>query len=549
MSNRRRGPTGWPVGHGSSVDRGARLDPDLVTIVLKALRKEPVERYQSVSALVEDIERYLRNEPILAHPPSPAYQFRKLVSRHKAPFAFAASFIVMIAAFGVTMAAQASRIARERDRALAAESRALTEADSARRVSEFMIDIFNVSNPSESKGATVTAREILDRAGTEARALGGDPLVHASLTEAIGRVYHNLGLLDQSKSFFEDSLAKRRAALSPGHAQLATSLTNLGEVLTDKGEFALGEPLLREAFSVRERSVATSAAEAEDAAYTYESLGHLLYLRSEFEEAERMLRRGLEIRQTWEPGDHPEVADSMSLLAQTLTRRSNYDEAEKLFQNALAMNRRLERAESTDFAVALSNLAEVHQSRGDIDRSLASLRESLALWRKLVGDSHPEVTKNLNNLSLLLQSKGEYQEAEALMRRVVVLMREQYGDRHFNYAIILRNLASLLSDTGRAAEADGLYQNALRIQREAFGDDHQEVAYTSAGFGRALARLGAYDRGERELLTAYPILRAKLGPDHRRTRVALEGLVELYERWRKPAEAAKHREALAQKPK
>ena len=108
-----------------------RIDRDLETIALKALEKDPERRYQSAAAMAEDVGRYLTNQPILARPPSALYQFRKLVARHKAPFAFLAALFVLLLGFATTMAVQSTRIARERDKAVAAERAAAEQRDAA----------------------------------------------------------------------------------------------------------------------------------------------------------------------------------------------------------------------------------------------------------------------------------------------------------------------------------------------------------------------------------------------------------------------------------
>ena len=119
-----------PLGRGrtESISEGRksfpRVDKDVETIVLKALEKEPERRYQSVSAMIDDIERFLTDQPILARPPSALYQFRKLLLRHKAASASLATLFLMLLGFGIVMAAQSARIASERDKALLAEQTA-----------------------------------------------------------------------------------------------------------------------------------------------------------------------------------------------------------------------------------------------------------------------------------------------------------------------------------------------------------------------------------------------------------------------------------------
>ncbi|MGH9394786.1 MAG: serine/threonine-protein kinase, partial [Terriglobales bacterium] len=123
---------------------------ELITIVAKALEKPPAQRYQSVAALAEDIHRFLSDQPILAQPPSTIYQIRKLVSRHKLSFAFAAAAVVLLAGVAVAMTVAAGRIAVQRDRA----NRAAQVSD---QVSAFLTHLFQISKPEQARGKTVTA--------------------------------------------------------------------------------------------------------------------------------------------------------------------------------------------------------------------------------------------------------------------------------------------------------------------------------------------------------------------------------------------------------
>ena len=159
--------------HTNSVSKLAReVRGDLDWITMKAMEKDRTRRYNSPKEMADDLRRHLNNEPVLASPPSAFYRTQKFVRRHTVGVAFAALTTVMLIAFAATMTVQAGRIATERDRANA-------EAETASQVSEFLVKLFDVSDPSESRGNTVTAREILD-AGAERVQTGpgrsaGDP--------------------------------------------------------------------------------------------------------------------------------------------------------------------------------------------------------------------------------------------------------------------------------------------------------------------------------------------------------------------------------------
>src|SRR5262249_52480304 len=111
--------------------KSERIERDVETIALKALEKDPERRYQSAAAMADDVTRYLTSQPIQARPPSALYQFRKLVARHKIQFASLAAVFALLLGFAITMAMQSARIARERDRAVAAERAAAEQRDGA----------------------------------------------------------------------------------------------------------------------------------------------------------------------------------------------------------------------------------------------------------------------------------------------------------------------------------------------------------------------------------------------------------------------------------
>src|SRR5262245_5540402 len=111
----------WGVSRDRERRKTERVERDVETIALKALEKESERRYRSVAALAEDVTRYLTNQPIQARPPSALYQFRKLVARHKVPFASLAAVFALLLGFAITMAALSTRIARERDKVVQQE--------------------------------------------------------------------------------------------------------------------------------------------------------------------------------------------------------------------------------------------------------------------------------------------------------------------------------------------------------------------------------------------------------------------------------------------
>ena len=188
----------------------SQLKGDLDWIVMKALEKDRTRRYGSPNELAADIRRHIEHQPVLAGPPSTLYRMRKFVRRHRIGVTAASALVVLLAAFAVDRALQAERIAEQRDRAS-------QEAATAQTVSTFMIELFKVSDPSESRGNEITAREILDRGAERIREdLADQPRVQARMMATIGEVYRGLGLYDDALPLLEESLKLHEIAGSDG---------------------------------------------------------------------------------------------------------------------------------------------------------------------------------------------------------------------------------------------------------------------------------------------------------------------------------------------
>jgi len=132
-----------------------QLHDDLDWITMKALEKDRRRRYASASEFAADIQRHLRQEPVLAGPASASYRIAKFVRRNKAAVAAATGIVAaLLIGLGATMTMYL-RILRERDRAN-------NEADTAEYVTEFLVNLFEEADPGRTRGASVTVREVLD---------------------------------------------------------------------------------------------------------------------------------------------------------------------------------------------------------------------------------------------------------------------------------------------------------------------------------------------------------------------------------------------------
>lgn len=377
-----------------------QLAGDLDNICLMALRKEPERRYHSVEQFLQDLTRHLQGLPVAARPSTVGYRAQKFVQRHKLGVAMTAALVFLISGL---IGFYTWRLANERDRAQ-------LEAQKAAQVSAFLVDLFKVSDPSEARGRTITARELLDRGAQRlANELADQPEVQAQMMEVTGTVYQSLAQLDSASALLEKSLVIRRKLPGNVQADIARTLWVLGKVKVEQGDYNAADSLQRLALDMRRNLFGN---QHEEVAQSLSSLGKIMYQKGEYAPAETLHREALAIRRALFGEVHPGVALNLDDLGWLMYERGKYDAADSLHRQALAIRQKLFGAENLEVAESLNNLGGALYAKGDYENAEPLIREGLAIRRKLLGDDHPQTTFNLTNLAVLLEAKHAYDEAE-----------------------------------------------------------------------------------------------------------------------------------------
>ena len=484
----------WIDSHWKGKEGGQFIDRDLEIIMLKALDKDPGRRYQSALSLADDVQRYLNDQPILARPPSVTYQFQKLVARHKMGFGSAASLLVLLVGFAIVMAVQAGRIAVERDRAN-------EEAETARQVSDFLVGLFEVSDPSEARGNTITAREILDRgAGRISEELEDQPLVQARLQQTIGSVYDGLGLYQDALGLFEQASETRQQELGEESLDVVSSLSAVGAMHRKLGNINEAELALVRALEVRERLLEPDhpsiAISLNNLAMLYENAGR-------FAKAEPLHQRALEIRERELGSDHPDLATSLANFAILLARQGKLSEAEPLFKRVLSIDEKVLDPNDPGLALDYMNLAITYKQMERYEEAEPLYQRVLEIQEKVLGTDHPEFADTLSNLGNLYQNQGQFEKAEPLLLRALRISEKALGPDHPDVGMRHANLGALCLAQDRIEEGRGHYLRALEVFEGAFGAEHVYV-------GGVLNELANLHRDRQQYEAAEPMYRRSL---------------------------------------
>jgi serine/threonine protein kinase len=429
----------------SAAKLASELRGDLDWITMKALEKDRTRRYGSPTELADDLRRHLRDEPVLASPPSLVYRSRKFMRRHTLGVAFTATVAFLVVALAVTSTVQAGRIARERDRAN-------LEAATARQVSEFLVDLFDVSDPSESRGNTVTAREILDTGARRVRHdLADQPATQATMMRIMGRVYTELSLFDDAEPLVEAAVSLAEATPAVDELELAASLYELAKLYSWTDRIAEAEEPARRSLAIRERRLGP---DHPDVAQSLNALGNILQLLDRLDEAAVVHERALAIRELG-PQDSA-LAASAHNLGIVHYFRGDLDAAERLYRRSAEVELAIGGRDNHHYATSLHTLAIVYLDQGRYQEALELERESLAIRERVLGPDHFHVALSLCTLGELYRHLGRPAEGEAPGRRALVLAEAIHGPDHPEAVWMRDNLIETLQAQGKVAEADSL---------------------------------------------------------------------------------------------
>jgi len=520
------------------------LRGDLDTIVSKAMKKNASERYSSVTALADDLRRFLRHEPISARPASLGYQLVTFVRRHAVGVTTSVAVVLVIA--GLT-AVNTRRLAAERDRAQKETAKAV-------KVSEMLMGVLTSADPYTIRGQSgePTVRALLDASVAQVQnELAGQPDLQVQLLTSMGRTYRRLAEYATSERLLEQALAVGERVYGPEDVRVALTLDYLGVVLADRGDYAGASRQLERALAIRRKRLGP---EHEGVAVTLAELGRVYQDEGLNQRAEPLHREALAIRRKVLGAEHRETAVSLSDLASVLRLNGNLDDAETLLKQCLDLNRKTRGEDHPNTSTTLHDLALITATRGEYRSAETLFRRVLATERATLGDRHPVVATTLNALSRVLVAERRLDDAASALEEALDIARAALGTDHQLVAIYSINLASVQVARHKTAAAEPLLREGLRIRaaapeivptrRRTFLDDDWSLGATKSLLGATLVSLGRYNEAETVLLDARNDLASHATPQPAVMKATLTRLVQLYVAWGKRDRAESYRALL-----
>lgn len=552
------------------------LQGELDWIVMKAIEKNRVRRYQTANGLARDIQRYLDGEPVEAGPPSRSYRLAKLATRYRAWLATAAVFVLVLMAATVVSVREALRALRaeqtavqerdrarvaetnvraERDRALAAEtlsrqaqkaalaekSRADGEAATARAVAEFLRnDLLAQASPNTQAAPAkppdpnLTVRAALDRSASAlALKFQSQPTVRAALEHTIADAYLDLGLFAQAGEHAAQAVDLRRKALGKYHRETIESMHLQAVAYRNESQFAAAEQIWTDLYEYQREKLGESNSATLKSMH---SLAALYRSEGKYKKSAALYERVLQLRRRIMGPEDPETMRTANNLAYAYMFTGKYQEAKTLHEENLKLRTRILGAEHPDTLISMSNLALAYQHLRRYAEAQTLLEKAFSIQRGLLGPDHASTLSTTLNLGMLLKNVGKLREAETIYSEALEHCRRAGKEKNQVALVMMNNLGNVYFAKQQFSRAEEILTRTVALSREGFGAEHPDTLRPILNLGNVYRKQEKYQQAEPLMNQVVEGRRRLFGSDDSSTLLAMTYLVDLY------LDAAKYRQ-------
>jgi tetratricopeptide (TPR) repeat protein len=346
--------------------------------------------------------------------------------------------------------------------ALKQRNRAVAEATTADRTARFMVSLFKLADPGESRGNSVTVREVLDKGARDiGRSLENEPKIRADLLTAMGEAYTGLGLYEPARPLLARARADQATVSVPAESQVRTLIAS-GFLQDEADDLEGAKGLLRRALDLGTAQLPASSLLISDAR---DDLADVLIQLKQYPEAKQLCETALTFDRKRGPEGAATLARTLDTLAQALAAEGHLEEAEAPTREALAINQRAFGARDVSTAMSLNNLAALLYQQGRYSDAATQWAQALPLYREVFGAEHPEVATLLNNVGRSKLMAGDVPGAISLLSQAVQMGEKLWGPTHEYLVLPLNSLGMAYLYQGDLKNARTVIDRALQIAR------------------------------------------------------------------------------------
>lgn len=434
------------------------ISKDLESIILKALRKEPEQRYESVLHLREEIERHQKGFPVQARKGTLRYKTVKFLKRNRAGLAVSAFFI--ISAIGFTVY-HIQKLTEERNISQ-------IEAEKARNINNFMIDIFDASDPVQNVDSVLTAKDLVLRGQKNLVNQDIDASLKINLISSLAAASKSLGEYKIAENLYLEADSLSNQEYEKDSYEVSLSKLNLGDFYSllrnnEKSEFFLqkARPFYNKNSEIYPR----------DYANLIYHLGNI-YMRTE------------------------RIDSSLVLLKESLNIHKELDSEQSVLlniQNAIGRGYRALGKNEEAETVFLEILRNLNSNQGINDNVLLA---------------------TLNNLALINLSKDQFEAALTYFLQALDLVKQIYDEEHPYTLTILGNIIGTNGYLKKEKDIQNYAVEYIRISKLLNSDNSWQHARDLRYLGIVYFRINSFEASVEYLNKSVQLFNNSLGPEH-----------------------------------
>ncbi len=459
---------------------------ELAAIVERARREDPAERYPTVDALTADIRSFLDQRPVQALQGRAGYGLRKGLARHWPWVAMAATFLLLGTGFTYQVVAESRR-------ARAAEQAARQAEAASRQVSDFLVSIFEGSNPDGEVVEIPTSKLVAQAEAKIEKELASQPTTLSDIYFALAKVQGNIGHRDKALAHYQRAIDIERRQNRP----LVLAKLMEGRAEWRLGEFGPGvaEADYRETLTLRERY---AGVDAEETVKARNELAGALAASGRYPEADTLFLQNVRIAER--RGFRGHLAKALSWLGDSYSRQHLHAKALPALRRGVALQAAVSGESSSETLDMLEWLGQALMRAHQYEEAEGVFRRMLAGHRRLTGPDSTDTASAMASLARMLDDAGRSLESLPLYREALpIIARRQGADSSF-YGVLLNNAAAATEDSGDVAAAEPMYARALAVLEKSF--DAKDLANFRRRVGRFLLRTGKQEAARTQILAA-----------------------------------------------
>ena len=484
------------------------ISQDLEAIILKALRKEPKERYNSVDHLQDDIERLQKNLPVLARKGTVRYRANKFIKRNTV--SIMATLLILFSVAGFTIY-HLSQLTKERNIANA-------ETEKVNQIKDLMIDIFSANNPRSASFANteLTVSQALSM-GIEqvTENMSENPEVYTELLSTIGTTLANIEDYENAHHAYQIALEQTGTFYGENSIEYSVALSNFANLMSKADSLGRAKELMEKSIHITlqledvsgmdvanrygiygyilgqlgDFDLAKQNLEKADSIYVesgfgetiprYNSLSNLADLNiglRNFDAAEEALKKATRFYETIYDSLHVDIVTNISKLGRLYMRKGENRLAEGYLLRALRLRKQTYGEESSYTASAHSTLFTNYRILDELDKALFHASRQTEITKTVYGEESVFYAQALNNLALAQMEVGNMSDAGKNFRESIRIKEAHLPPNSTYLGVTYYNMANLMHSQKQYPEALELFQKVLKIDKENYGENHSEIA-------------------------------------------------------------------------